>query len=154
MIEPGRASGGLVHLLDLFATCTTLAGAEERLPGDRYLDAVDQTSFLLAAADEGEVVSNRKFQHYWLTATYSAVRVGEYKYMSASITDDDTDVLNPGGFTGSVQQYGYGRLYNLYLDPKESRSYMIRKLVYIDAMLAEIARHRRTFRDWPNKPPA
>ena len=67
MIEPGRASDGLVHLLDLFATCATLAGAEERLPDDRYLDTVDQTSFLLAPADEGEVVSNRKFQHYWLT---------------------------------------------------------------------------------------
>jgi arylsulfatase len=51
-----------------------------------------------------------------------------------------------------VQHYAYGRLYNLYLDPKESRSYMIRKLVYIDAILAEMARHRRTFRDWPNKP--
>ena len=98
------------------------------------------------------MVSNRKFQHYWLTLHFSALRVGEYKYMSASITDDDTDVLNPGGFTGSVQQYGYGRLYNLYLDPKETRSYMIRKLVYIDAMLAEIARHRRTFHEWANKP--
>ena len=97
-------------------------------------------------------MSNRKFQHYWLTASYSAVRVGEYKYMSTSISDNDTDVLNPGGFTGSVQQYAYGRLYNLYLDPKESRSYMIRKLVYIDAMLAEMASHRRTFRKWPNKP--
>jgi arylsulfatase len=152
MIEPGRASDGLVHLLDLFATCTTLAGAADALPTDRYLDAVDQTSFLLAAVDEPEVVSNRKFQHYWLTAQYSAVRMGEYKYMTTSITDNDTDVLNPGGFTGSVQQYAYGRLYNLYLDPKESRSYMIRKLVYIDTMLAEIARHRRTFRKWPNKP--
>ena len=100
MIEPGRASDGIVHLLDLFATCATLAGAEDRLPTDRYLDAVDQTSFLLAPADEGEVVSNRKFQHYWLTVHYSAMRVGEYKYMTASITDDDTDVLNPGGFTG------------------------------------------------------
>jgi hypothetical protein len=97
-------------------------------------------------------VSNRKFQHYWLTANYSAVRVGEYKYMLASISDDDTDVLNPGGFTGTVQHYGYGRLYNLYLDPKESRSYMIRKLVYIDAILAEVGRHRRTFREWPGKP--
>ena len=29
---------------------------------------------------------------------------------------------------------------------------MIRKLAYIDTMLAEIARHRRTFREWPNKP--
>lgn len=152
MIEPARASDGIVHLLDLFATCATLAGAADRLPTDRYLDTVDQTSFLLAPADEGEVVSNRKFQHYWLTAHYSAVRVGEYKYMLTSITDNDTDVLNPGGFTGSVEHYAYGRLYNLYLDPKESRSYMIRKLVYIDAILAETTRHRRTFRDWPSKP--
>ncbi len=80
------------------------------------------------------------------------MRVGEYKYMLTSISDDDTDVLNPGGFTGSVRNYAYGRLYNLYLDPKETRSYMIRKLVYIDAIIAETARHRQTFRDWPNKP--
>jgi arylsulfatase A-like enzyme len=152
MIDADRSSDGLVHLLDLFATCATLAGVEDRLPSDRYLDTVDQTSFLLAPADEAEVVSNRKAQHYWLTATYSALRIGEYKYMSASISDGDTDVSNPGGFTGSVQHYGYGRLYNLYLDPKESRSYMIRKLVYVDTLLAEMARHRRTFRAWPNKP--
>ncbi len=151
MIEPGRASDGLVHLLDLFATCLAMAGAADLVPDDRYIDAVDQLSFLLAA-DDREVVSNRKYQHYWLTATYSALRVGEYKYLSSSISDDDTDVLNPGGFTGVVQRYGYGRLYNLYLDPKETRSYMIRKLVYIDAIIAEIARHQGTFRQWPNKP--
>ena len=109
-------------------------------PADRYIDAVDQLSFLLAP-DDREAVSNRKYQHYWLTATHSALRVGEYKYLMASISDDDTDVHNPGGFTGVVQRYGYGRLYNLYLDPKETRSYMIRKLVYIDAIIAEIARH-------------
>ena len=97
-------------------------------------------------------MSNRKFQHYWLTSQYSALRVGEYKYLTSSISDNDTDVLNPGGFTGVVQRYGYGRLYNLYLDPKETRSYMIRKLVYIDAIIGEIARHHGTFREWPNKP--
>ena len=52
----------------------------ERVPADRYIDAVDQLSFLLAP-DDREAVSNRKFQHYWLTATHSALRVGEYKYM-------------------------------------------------------------------------
>ena len=72
--------------------------------------------------------------------------------MMSSISDDDTDVHNPGGFTGVVQRYGYGRLYNLYLDPKETRSYMIRKLVYIDAIIEEIGRHGATFRQWPNKP--
>ena len=29
---------------------------------------------------------------------------------------------------------------------------MIRKLVYIDAILEEMGRHRRTFHEWPNKP--
>lgn len=154
MIEPGRSSDGLVHLLDLYATFATLAGAGDRLPTDRYLDSVDQASFLLASADEPEVVSNRKFQHYWLPATYSGLRLGEYKYLTTSITDRDADVVNPGGFTGVINQYGYGRLYNLYLDPKESHSYMIRKLVYIDAMLSEIGRHHRTFAEWPNKPTA
>ena len=72
--------------------------------------------------------------------------------MVSSISDDDTDVVNPGGFTGTVQRYGYGRLYNLYLDPKETHSYMIRKLVYIDAMINEMARHNATFHQWPNKP--
>lgn len=153
MIEPGRTSDGLVHLLDLFATCLTLADAEELMPADRYIDSIDQTSFLLAPADEGEVVSNRKFQHYWLTVNYSALRLGEYKYMASSISDDDRDVLNPGGFTGTIQQYGYGRLYNLYLDPKETHSYMIRKLVYIDVIQAEIRRHRTTFAQWPSRPP-
>lgn len=46
--DGGRSSDGIVHLLDLFATCATLARAEGSLPTDRYLDAVDQDSFLLA----------------------------------------------------------------------------------------------------------
>ena len=33
MIEPGRASDGLVHLLDLFATCLTMAGAVDQRAG-------------------------------------------------------------------------------------------------------------------------
>ena len=78
MIEPGRTSDGLVHLLDLFATCLSLAGATDRIPTDRYVDAVDQLCFLLAP-DDTEVVSNRKYQHYWLTSNYSGLRVGEYK---------------------------------------------------------------------------
>jgi arylsulfatase A-like enzyme len=148
MIEP-RKSDGLFDLLDLFATCLTLAGIGERVPTDRYVDAVDQTSFLLAP--DGDTC--RKFHFYWLTFNLSAVRVGEYKYMTVAISDDSTDVVNPGGFTGVLQQYPYGRLYNLYLDPKETHSYMIRKLVYIEVIQRSLARHRATFRDWPAKPP-
>jgi len=52
-----------------------------------------------------------------------------------------------------LQQYPYGRLYNLYLDPKETHSYMIRKLVYIEVIMRALARHRATFQKWPSRPP-
>ena len=95
--------------------------------------------------------SNRKYQYYWLLDHFSAVRVGEYKFMLESISDDDRDVLNPGGFTGVTQRYPYGRLYNLYLDPKETRSYLIRKLAYLDSFQTGIREHLFTFRDYPPK---
>jgi arylsulfatase A-like enzyme len=148
MIAP-RASDGLFAQLDLFATFLTLAGVGDRVPSDRFVDSIDQSSFLLAP----EGLSNRKFHYYWLTVHLSALRVGEYKYMTTAISDDSTDVVNPGGFTGVLQQYPYGRLYNLYLDPKETHSYMIRKLVYIEVIMRALARHRATFQKWPSRPP-
>ena len=71
--------------------------------------------------------------------------------MIASTRDDDTDVHNPGGFTGVTQQYPYGRLYNLYLDPKESRSYLIRKLAYIEVLREGMRAHLATFQAYPPK---
>ncbi|MGH9050915.1 MAG: arylsulfatase [Acidimicrobiia bacterium] len=150
MIEAGRVSDGIFDQLDLFATLLTLGGAPDAVPDDRFVDAVDQTSFLLAP--DGD--SNRKFHYYWLTSNFSALRIGEYKYMLSSISDDERDVVNPGGFTGTVQQYPYGRFFNLYLDPKETHSYLIRKLVYIELIQRTIAEHLRTFRDYPSRPPA
>ena len=74
--------------------------------------------------------------------------------MTTAISDDSTDVVNPVGLTGVLQQYPYGRLYNLYLDPKETHSYMIRKLVYIELIRSALMRHRGSFQAWPSKPPA
>jgi len=147
MIDAGRASDGLFSFCDLLPTVLTLAAEADRLPDDRYIDGVDQTSFLLA--DDG--LSNRKHQYYWLGQMFSAMRVGEYKFMLGSISDNDTDVHNPGGFTGVSQKYPYGRLYNLYLDPKETRSYLIRKLAYLHAFQDGVTNHLLSFRDYPPK---
>ncbi len=147
MIEADRASDGLFSLLDWFPTLLRLAGAEESIPSDRYIDGVDQTSFLLG----GEADSNRKYLYYWLGSTFSAVRVAEYKFMLASTSDDDRDVTSVGGFTGITQKYTYGRLYNLYLDPKETRSYMVRKLAYLESFQSGIVNHIRTFAKYPAK---
>ncbi len=146
-IEPGRASDGIFSQMDLFPTVLGLAGAGDKVPEDRYIDGVDQSSFLLAP----DGASNRKYLYYWLGRTFSALRVGEYKFMMASISDDDRDVLNPGGFTGVSQKYPYGRLYNLYLDPKETRSYLIRKLAYLESFQEGARSHLATFKKYPPK---
>jgi arylsulfatase A-like enzyme len=148
-IPADRASDGLFSQMDLFNTMLRLAGAEDAVPEDRYIDGVDQTSFLL----DPDGNSNRKYVYYWLTNVFSALRVGEWKFMVASTSDDDRDCLNLGGFTGVTQKYSHGRLYNLYLDPKESRSYMIRKLAYIDSFTSGVASHFATFGRFPPKHP-
>ena len=147
MIEAERVSDGLFAFSDLFPTFLGLAGAGDRIPTDRYIDGVDQASFLLGA----DGLSCRKYQYYWLVETFSALRVGEYKWVLSSTSDDDTDVHAPGGFTGVTQRYTYARLYNLYLDPKESRSYFTRKLAYNEVFVEGLRQHLRTFRTYPPK---
>ncbi|WP_208027658.1 arylsulfatase [Rhabdothermincola sediminis] len=149
MIDADRVSDGIFSQMDLFPTVLRLAGAEDRIPSDRYIDAVDQTSFLL----DGDGVSNRKYLYYWLTSVFSGLRVGEWKYLVAATSDDDRDALNLGGFSGVTQRYTYGRLYNLYLDPKETRSYLIRKLAYVESLTSGVVNHLATFGTYPPKHP-
>jgi arylsulfatase A-like enzyme len=147
MIVADRASDGLFCFTDLLPTVLTLAGIPERLPSDRFIDGVDQTSFLLGP----DSLSNRKYVYYWLLRQLSAIRTGEYKWMLISTSDDDRDAHAPGGFTGVTQPYTYPRLYNLYLDPKETRNYFTRKLAYNEVFLDGMREHLRTFRDYPPK---
>jgi arylsulfatase len=146
VIKPGRESDGLFDLGDLFATALTLAGAEDEVPTDRYIDSIDQTSYLLA--EDG--ASNRKYIYYWLGDQFSGIRFGEYKYMTLISGEVPTDYIE-GGFGGSATNLAYGALYNLWLDPKETRNFLIRKLPYISIYEQGIARHLGTFRVYPPK---
>ena len=147
MIDAGQASDGLFNFCDVLPTALALAGASDRLPTDRYIDGVDQSSFLLSP--DGD--SNRKYHHYWLLKNYSAIRCGEYKMMLRSTSDEDSGAAGPGGFTGVLQEHTYPKLYNLYLDPKESHNYLTRKLSYMEAFQLGIRQHLGTFRKYPPK---
>jgi arylsulfatase len=146
MIKPSRESDGIFDLADLFATSLTLAGAGDKVPGDRYVDSIDQTSFLLA--DDGD--SNRKYEFYWLADRFSGVRFGEYKFMTVTEEEVHNDYLD-GGFSGSATNLAYGALYNLWLDPKETHNFIIRKLPYITLYQGAVARHLGTFKVYPPK---
>jgi arylsulfatase len=146
MIEP-RVSDGIFDFNDVMPTFLGLAGEGARLPEDRYIDGIDQSSFLLSPNGH----SNRKFHYYWLTQTFTALRCGEYKMVLGGTSDDDAGNAGSGGFTGVLERYAYAKLYNLYLDPKEQHNYMTRKLAYLDAFQAGIRRHLGTFRKFPPK---
>ncbi|MCW5748022.1 MAG: arylsulfatase [Alphaproteobacteria bacterium] len=147
VIEAGRQSDGLFDFNDILPTLLAMAGESARLPSDRYIDGIDQTSFLLA--DDG--LSNRKYHYYWLVKNFSGLRCGEYKMMLTATSDDDSGSAGPGGFTGVLERFTYARLYNLYLDPKETHNYMTRKLAYVEAFQHGMRDHLGTFRRYPPK---
>jgi arylsulfatase len=76
-IKPGRVSAGLFELTDLYATSLALAGASDKVPGDRYIDSIDQSSLLLT--DDG--ASRRRAIYYWEGNAFMGVRVAEFKFL-------------------------------------------------------------------------
>jgi arylsulfatase A-like enzyme len=147
MIKAGQVNDGLMSFSDILPTLTSLAGEANSIPTDRFIDGVDQSSFWLGE----DANSNRKYHYYWLKQHLSAIRCGEYKMMMRSTSDDVGDAWGAGGFTGVLQQHTYPKLYNLYLDPKESHNYMTRKLAYIEAFQVGIRNHHASFKKYPPK---
>jgi hypothetical protein len=45
----------------------------------------------------------------------------------------------------------YGKTFNLFLDPKEEHSYVIRKLVHVPMIGAFAAQHMKTFEKYPKR---
>ncbi len=95
VITPGQVNDGLFDFNDFLPTLLGLAGASNLVPKDRYIDGIDQTSFLLA--DNG--FSNRKYVYYWLQDVYSGHRVAEYKFVFAGMSFDEFDVINADSAT-------------------------------------------------------
>lgn len=145
VIKPGRESDELFDLMDLFNTSLSLAGAEDKIPTDRYIDGIDQTSFLLA--DDGR--SNREKVFIWSEKNLMAMRMYEYK-MHAKIVDHHSQWLNIDMTT--VSNVGLAPwLFNLYIDPKEEYPVGHRMNAWLASMAAEMKAHAGTFKKYPPK---
>ena len=132
MIEPGRESDELFDLMDLFNTSLHLAGIEDRLPTDRYIDGIDQTSFLLA--DDGR--SNREKVYIWNEADLMAMRMYEYK-IHVKVVESHAQWLDIDMTT--VSDVGLAPwLFNLYIDPKEQYPVGHRMNAFLASMAAEM----------------
>ena len=145
MIAPGRESEDLFDLMDLFNTSLNLAGVADKIPTDRYIDGIDQTSFLLA--DDGR--SKREKVYLWNEKDLMAMRMYEYKIhikvlqTHAQWLDIDMTTISNVGLAPW--------LFNLYIDPKEQYPVGHRMNAWLASMGAELKAHAATFKKYPPK---
>jgi arylsulfatase len=145
MIRPGRESDELFDLMDLFNTSLTLAGIANRIPTDRYIDGIDQTSFLLT--DDGH--SRREKVYIWSERDLMAMRMYEYK-IHIKIVETHAQWLDIDMTTQS--DVGLAPwLFNLYIDPKEQYPVGHRMNAWLASMAAELKEHAATFKKYPPK---
>jgi len=145
LIAPGRESDGLFDLMDLFNTCLNLAGVASKIPSDRYIDGIDQTSFLLV--DDGK--SKREKVYIWAGTDLMAMRMYEYKiHMKVVELKGDwqwTDM-------STITNVGLAPwLFNLFIDPKEAYPVGHRLNAFLAPMAAELKAHAATFKKYPPK---
>ncbi len=149
VILPSRVSDGLFDLADLFNTALRLAGIKNQVPSDRYIDGIDQASFLLSNAGR----SNREVVYYWSdNRELAAIRWNEYKYhrQIVNIADGRYDAV--GGMNlGVNEKPNKAFLYNLYTDPRERKPQIVRKTWIAPIMQKIITEHMATFEKYPAK---
>ncbi len=145
-IAPGRVSEGLFDLCDMFNTPLAIAGISDMIPTERYIDGIDQTSFLLA--DKGE--SKRDAVFMYAENALMAVRWLEYKIHfkvflnQAARRNLDESTVNSLGMSPWV--------YNLYMDPKEMASSGHSRFEWgLPQVLQRVGRHGATFEKYPRK---
>lgn len=146
MIKGGRVSDGLFDLMDLFNTSLALGGILDKIPTGRYIDGIDQTSFLLA--DDGQ--SNRQAVFCYNQADFSGLRWGEFKaYFKVVQYEQPFSNISMSTYVPiGVSPW----VFDIYRDPKErlTRSNGDYEWAY-GAILQMQAAHAATFVKYPKK---
>ena len=75
MIEPDSVAGDIVHVTDLFTTIARLGSATDKIPTDRIIDGIDQTSLML----NGETHGRRDYVFLYNINKLEAVVKEQYK---------------------------------------------------------------------------
>jgi arylsulfatase len=145
MIAPGRVSDDVFDLMDLYNTSLNLGGALGSIPTDRYIDGIDQTSFLLD--DKGQ--SKRENVYFWMGGTFAAMRMREYKIHQKVIIPQASFLWIDMATMNDVGTAPW--LFNLYIDPKEEYAVGHRMSPWLATMGAEMKAHGATFAKYPPK---
>ena len=135
-------SDGLFSFTDLLPTVLHLAGADDaRCPTTGT--STGSTSPRSSSTPTGCRTASTTTTGW--AQRFSALRVGEYKFMLTSISDDDADVLQPRRVHGHPPAVPLRPAVQPLPRPQGDRTYLIRKLVYVDALTKGARDHVHTF---------
>jgi arylsulfatase len=100
MIEADSIAGDIIHVTDLYTTLARLSGATDKIPTDRIIDGIDQTSLML----NGDTHGRRDYVFIYNINKLEAVVKEQYK------------LAIPGG---NIQNAILAKFYDLYRDTRE-----------------------------------
>ncbi len=100
MIEADSVAGDIIHVSDFFTTIARLGGATDKIPTDRVIDGIDQTSLLL----NGETHGRRDYVFIYNINKLEAVVKEQYK------------LAIPGG---TIDNAILADFFDLFRDPQE-----------------------------------
>jgi arylsulfatase A-like enzyme len=107
IIEPNQISAGLIQVTDMYTTAARIGGAMDKIPMDRVVDGLEQSSYLMSTTP-----SRRSYIFHYSGPALGAIRLGQYKrHLAAS----------HGGLPGKD-------FYDIYKDPKEQHGVMAQLL--------------------------
>jgi arylsulfatase len=132
MIEQNQDPLDFFHLVDLYTTAARLAGALDKIPGDRVTDGVDQTALFLL----GEGHSRRNYMFH-----YSGDQLGAVRY------DDFKIHIKPGGHGGMPHM----DFYNVWRDPGEKRGEFYPGLYVVTPLQNLLRSHMFMIKKFPHR---
>jgi arylsulfatase len=132
MIEPGQEPIDFAHLTDLYTTAARIAGALDKIPGDRVIDGVDQTALFLL----GEGHSRRNYMFHYSGPQLAAIRYEQFKIHIGSESH--------GGLPSM-------EFYNVWRDPGEKRGEFYPGLFAITPLQNLIKSHMFLNRKFPHR---
>ena len=130
VVAPNQIVGDIIHITDLFTTFATLAGATDKIPTDRIIDGVNQTSLLF----NGDAHSRRDYVNIYTGDILAAQVKGRFKRH----------------WTGELPGLSGASFYDLYNDPREVQPQMLPGFTTKTMFDMMRARHNLWERKYPN----
>ena len=132
VIKSNQINAEFLQVTDMYTTAARIGGAIDKIPTDRVIDGLEQSSFLMTSSK-----SRRNYMFHYSGASLGAVRLGQYKrHMSAS----------HGGLPGKA-------FFDIYKDPKEENGVMA-ELLWAWVPFDDITRiHNEMIEKFPHRKP-